>query len=99
MPEKRSVRGRQRRDVKRFIRALNFHDIDMAEIIFTVKAEDLFNLLIEKYGYVDVKAAKLFYRLVERHTLGDVLVDKRGHGTLQRVPLPWALVPYRFWRR
>lgn len=88
MPHKRSILGQQKRDVTRFIRALNFHDGKQAEIVFTVTEEAMFKLLIRKYGFVHPKAAALFYEKIEPHVLGDVLVDKRARGTLQRIPKP-----------
>lgn len=88
MPHKRSILGLQKRDVKQFIRALNFHDTELAEIVFTVTGEALFKLLIRRYGFVHPKAARLFYEKIESHVLGDVLVDKRARGTLQRIPKP-----------
>lgn len=95
MPHKRSVLGQQKRDVKQFIRALNFHDTEVAEIVFTVTQEALFTLLIRKYGFVHPKAADLFHQKIKPHVLGDVLVDKRGRGTLQQVPKPLnGLRPY-----
>lgn len=95
MPHKRSIVGLQKRDVKTFLRALNFHDAELAEIVFTVREEQLFALLMKKYGFVHLEAAELFYSLTNRHSIADILIDKRGRGTLQRMPKP---IENRLWR-
>ncbi|MBA7581590.1 hypothetical protein ES708_23496 [subsurface metagenome] len=85
---RRSIKGQQKRDVKRFVHLLNFHDRLLCETVFTAKAEQLFNLLKEQYGYVEPAAAQLFYALTHPYTSGDVLADSRGRGLDQENPPP-----------
>ena len=82
----RSIKGRQKRDVHKFLHSLNFNDRILCEKIFTVTKERLATLLIKKYDYVELEAIQLFDYLIRHNELGDVLTDSRGTGTQQQVP-------------
>ncbi len=77
MPHRRSLEARQRRDAKRLAMQSSFRDPEQAETVCIINTQTIYNLLQQKYGFVNMDAIN-----IER---GEVLIDSRGRGTFQNI--------------